>query len=341
MLRLRALILSTIFIGVTEAYSFVSPKRSLWQHNELLRSCPKRAQQYSRFSLLEMKIGKGRSKEGKGSTIQEINNLRKRYAGKPGSKNFLDPNKVFIGNLPFDATDNHLSEFLTSHLGHLNNIDSFKIIRDWKTGKSKGFGFIQFTEPIYATAAMEIIKNKILLGRVINLRQGMRKDDDETVRKRQLYVKVRSRGKYRLDEEGSIIEAALDEAEDLEVDSDMETDANVVVMDDDDSENVTTNDDELDDAQMNNNHEAFFKLEDFDDVNDSILFDGIYDDDDLEEVVMTEDNEQDYDGDFEEIYGSSKLEELPTNGIKIQNRQQRREAAKRKPKRKLPHKGFG
>jgi hypothetical protein len=327
---LRVLILCSIIIfhGSTEAYSFVSPIRSLWRVSYV----DKTSQTYhSRLSRLEMKIGKSRSKDGKGSTLQEMNNLRKRYAGKPGSKNFLDPNKVFIGNLPFDATENHVSEFLTLHLGHLKNIDSFKIIRDWKTDKSKGFGFIQFKEPIYATAALEMIKNKMLLGRVINLRQGMKKDDDETIRKRQLYVKVRSRGKYRLDEEGSIIEAALDEAEDIDTTDtdtdDMEMDTSAMAEDDDDAQK-----------------EDVFKLEDFDDVDDSILLnsDVNYDDGIDDEMEVTDDeNGPEYDGDFEEIYGSSKLEELPTNGIQVMNRQQRREAAKKRPKRKLPHTGFG
>ena len=346
------MILSVIWfaIGAAEAYSFVSSfgttldnwqcriqnqaygcsnHRTICLRNESTQHSTERRKNW-RVSQLEMKLSKGRSRDGKGNTIQEINNLRKRFAGKPGSKNFLDPNKVFIGNLPFDATETHLSEFLTLHLGTLSNVDSFKIIRDWKTGKSKGFGFIQFIEPIYATAAMEMVRNKFLLGRVINLRQGMRKDDDETIRKRQLYVKVRSKGKYSLDKEGSIIESALDEAEDLDIDLASRQD-----------EEEGSIDEMRDDVLMRSSHEEdIFELQDFENVDDSILF-GATDDNEEEEVnasaVMTEGVEE-YDGDFEEIYGSSKVEDLATN---IMNRQRRREAAKRRPKKKLPHKGFG
>ena len=38
-------------------------------------------------------------------------------------------------------------------------IENVKIIRDWKTGVSKGYGFILFYEPIMATSAMNRVNN--------------------------------------------------------------------------------------------------------------------------------------------------------------------------------------
>jgi len=357
------LCIATMMYGntVLEAYSysFLSP----------MNTCTRRPPLQQRYgsTSLNMKInrGNGGSKESKGSTIQEIHNLRKRYAGKPGSKNFLDPNKVFMGNIPFHATEDEVKEFFIQQLGHVHNIDSFKIIRDWKTGQSKGYGFIQFTEPIYATAAMEMIKNKMFMGRIINLRQGMKKDDEETIRKRQMYVTVRSRGKYQLDEEGSIIETALNQVDDDDDDGmdtpafTGDTDIHKLKMNpihEDDSRRIHVDEDIHEELEEQEEDEVY-QVNDFDNVDDSILF-HVDNNSNMDEnsnwsmevsVTPNEENdesEDDYDGDFEEIYGSSKWEDLPSNGLETtttttMNRQQRREAAKRRLKRKIPHKGFG
>ena len=149
-------------------------------------------------SFLEMKVSKGKSKHSKSNSLHTTNQYRKRIAGKPGSKHFLDPNKVFVGNLSFDATVDDLKAFLKQHLGGLNSVESVKIIHDWKTNKSKGFGFVQFYDPIFATSAMESIKNKKLKGRVIRLDQGRKKDDLEN---RVLFVKKRERRDEDTDKE--------------------------------------------------------------------------------------------------------------------------------------------
>jgi len=125
---------------------------------------------------------------------------------------FMDPNKVFIGNLPYKATQEDVKVFLKATLGNLHNVESVKIISDWKTGISKGYGFVQFMDPIYATSAMEIIKGKKLMGRVVRFDQGKEKEDDE---KRVLFIKKRERKSLRdgVDTEDSVIDGALDEVE--------------------------------------------------------------------------------------------------------------------------------
>ncbi len=198
-------------------------------------------------TVLEMKVSKGKSKHSKSNSLHTINQHRKRIAGKPGSKHFLDPNKVFIGNLSYDTNVDEVKEFLNKHLGGLHTVESVKIVVDWKTNKSKGFGFIQFIEPIFATSAMESIRNKKLKGRVIRLDQGRKKDDLEN---RVLFVKKRERKNdeeenvYVDADEDSVINEALDEAESEE---DME-----------------------------------YSLDDFDDDEDELLFGGDVDDDDEE-----------------------------------------------------------
>jgi len=220
----------------------------------------------------------------------------------------MDPGKLFIGNLPYDATVDDLTEFFEEHLTSLHDVASIKIITDWKTGESKGFGFIQFFEPMSATSAMTIVKNKKLKGRVVRLDQGRKKDDLEN---RKLFVKKRSREKTEMDTEEKVIDDVLDEVE-----------GKVLV------EKEAGNDDEETDE------EAVYGLDDFDDEDDA-LFD---EDDDDEDDEFDEDD--DIDGIFEQIY-PNKWEELTEEEAKNMNREQRREAAKRKGRKKLPFKGFG
>lgn len=147
---------------------------------------------YINESTLTMKVSKGKSKHGKSNSLHTKNQFRVRTAGKPGDKYFMDPNKVFIGNLPFKATKQDLEKFLIGILGNMHNVESVKVITDWKTGIGKGYGFVQFMDPMYATSAIELIKGKKLMGRVVRFDQGKKKDDDIN---RVLFVKKREKKK--------------------------------------------------------------------------------------------------------------------------------------------------
>jgi len=252
-----------------------------------------------------MKVSRGKSKINKSNTLETVNRARKNLAGKPGTKHYMDPCKLFIGNLPYDATVDDVTDFLKDHLSTLHDVRSIKIVTDWKTGKSKGFGFVQFMDPMFATTAMSIVKGKKLKGRVIRLDQGRKKDDLDN---REMFVKKRSRDKGRLDEEGRVIDGVLDTVEGID-------DAGVSV--------------EI--AADGSKEEAVYTLDDFDDEDDAL-----FDDDDDDEF----DDDAEFDGIFEQIYGPNKWEDLDEEETKNMNRAQKREAAKRRKRKKLPHKGF-
>ena len=217
--------------------------------------------------------------------LMEKNRERIRTAGRIGTKRFVDPCKVFLGNLPFDATETDVKQFFQQNLGTTFNVKSVKIIRDWKTKASKGYGFALFTDPIFATSAMEVLNGKPLKGRPMKLSQGKKKQDDN-----QVYIqKKKKQQTLQLDAEEAAIQEGLDEAE-----------GDDVVM----------------------------ELDDFDVEEDALLF-GEDDDDD----------EEGFDGVFEEMYPTTQYEPL-TEEVQNLNREQRRDAAKRKKRRKLPHKGF-
>lgn len=238
------------------------------------------------------------------SILSERNRERVATAGRRGTKRFVDPGKVFVGGLPFDATEEDLKAFFGQHMGPnstRNNIHSVKIIRDWKTKQSKGYGFVIFTDPMFATCAMEFCKNKKLNGRILTLDQGKKKIDPNT-----LYVKKNK--KPALDEEEAAIQAGMDGAEEGR---------DVDVLDTADTDAPAQDDEE-------------WSVEDFDDDDDAILF---------AEEMMEGDEDFEYDGVFEDLY--PVIKEPLTEEEMALNREQRREVQKRKPRKKPPSKGFG
>ena len=49
--------------------------------------------------------------------------------------------KLYVGNLPFSATD----QILSDTFAQCGTVDSAKIIMDRETGRSKGFGFVEMS----------------------------------------------------------------------------------------------------------------------------------------------------------------------------------------------------
>lgn len=213
------------------------------------------ARAHTRLQQLTMKVGKGKSKQArsKGSQIALTNDARVRSAGRKGTKKFVDPNKVFVGNLAYDATESDLRYFLIQKAGIAEqNIESIKIIRDWKSGESKGYGFIQFMAPIFATSALELIKGKRLKGRIVRLDQGKKKMEDPI-------VVVKTKREEPITAEDQIITNALHHVED-----DTNLDQDIIAQE-----------------QMQVLEEGFY-LDQYEASDDSILFDDEEEDDDFQ-----------------------------------------------------------
>ncbi len=49
--------------------------------------------------------------------------------------------KLYVGNLPFSATDAHLQDIFAQ----IGTVASAKVIMDRETGRSKGFGFVEMS----------------------------------------------------------------------------------------------------------------------------------------------------------------------------------------------------
>jgi len=143
------------------------------------------------------------------SKLGSMYKQRIKTAGRKGTKRFVDPCKVFIGNMPFDVDDKQLGSFILETMGQTRMVlHSFKVIRDWKTGKSKGYGFVEFTDPIYATVCMEVCNGKKLNGRPIRIDQGKKKDVEDQVS----FNKKKKTNKLETEEDRAI-SSALNEAE--------------------------------------------------------------------------------------------------------------------------------
>lgn len=71
--------------------------------------------------------------------------------------------KLFVGSLPYSATDEELEQLFAE----VGTVVSAKVIFDRETGRSKGFGFVEMSSDDEAKAAIDKLNNSDLGGRTI------------------------------------------------------------------------------------------------------------------------------------------------------------------------------
>ncbi len=76
--------------------------------------------------------------------------------------------KLFVGGLPFSTTDEELEEAFSQ----FGNVKSAKVITDRETGRSRGFGFVEYESAEEAKAAIDGQDNKELGGRTIHVSEA-------------------------------------------------------------------------------------------------------------------------------------------------------------------------
>ncbi|MBS1984791.1 MAG: RNA-binding protein [Bdellovibrionales bacterium] len=77
-------------------------------------------------------------------------------------------NKLFIGNLPFSATNASL-ESMFSQVG---TVESAKIVTDRDTGRSRGFGFVEMSSSEDAAACIQKFNGVDVDGRAISVSEA-------------------------------------------------------------------------------------------------------------------------------------------------------------------------
>lgn len=81
--------------------------------------------------------------------------------------------KLFVGSLAWGTTDDGLQEAFSQY----GTVASAKVITDRDSGRSKGFGFVEFESDAEGKAAIEGLNNSELDGRTIVVNEARPKED--------------------------------------------------------------------------------------------------------------------------------------------------------------------
>ena len=76
--------------------------------------------------------------------------------------------KLFVGNLDYTVSGDDLK----SHFSSIGNIVDCVVIMDKMTGRSRGFGFVEFSSDEEAKSAIEKLNGSELKGRKINVNEA-------------------------------------------------------------------------------------------------------------------------------------------------------------------------
>jgi len=76
--------------------------------------------------------------------------------------------KLYVGNLPYSATESELSNKFTE----FGTVETINLITDRDTGHSKGFGFVEMASEAEAKAAIAGLNGKDYEGRAMNVNEA-------------------------------------------------------------------------------------------------------------------------------------------------------------------------
>ena len=80
---------------------------------------------------------------------------------------------LFIGSLAYSTTDDSLK----AHFEQIGEVASARVITDRDTGRSKGFGFVEYTDEANNQKAIDQLDGKELDGRTISVGLARPKED--------------------------------------------------------------------------------------------------------------------------------------------------------------------
>lgn len=76
--------------------------------------------------------------------------------------------KLYVGNLSYSAGENELRELFSQY----GAVASVAVITDRDTGRSKGFGFVEFANDAEAQAAIAGLNGKDMAGRSLTVSEA-------------------------------------------------------------------------------------------------------------------------------------------------------------------------
>ena len=78
--------------------------------------------------------------------------------------------KLYVGNLPFSATETEINELFSKH----GTVHSVALINDRETGRPRGFGFIEMDDEA-ATKAISALNGQEMGGRDLKVNEAQDK----------------------------------------------------------------------------------------------------------------------------------------------------------------------
>ncbi|MHC4934096.1 MAG: RNA recognition motif domain-containing protein [Planctomycetota bacterium] len=78
-------------------------------------------------------------------------------------------NKIFVGNMPFDATEQDLQELFSRDD---RKVERVSIITDRETGRPRGFAFVEMATAEDTSAAISALDGQELLGRPLRVNEA-------------------------------------------------------------------------------------------------------------------------------------------------------------------------
>lgn len=80
--------------------------------------------------------------------------------------------KLYVGNLSFSTTEEELRELFEKH----GAVESVAVITDRETGRSRGFGFVEFADASAAQAAIQALDGKDMGGRSLRVNEAIERE---------------------------------------------------------------------------------------------------------------------------------------------------------------------
>src|SRR5688572_32145490 len=82
-------------------------------------------------------------------------------------------NKLFVGNLSFDATENDLQDLFAQ----AGAVSSVNIMQDRATGRARGFGFVEMASDADAQNAISMFNGKDFKGRALTVNEARPREE--------------------------------------------------------------------------------------------------------------------------------------------------------------------
>lgn len=83
------------------------------------------------------------------------------------------PKRIYVGGLPYSASENELSSLFASH----GTVTSVSIITDKYTGQAKGFGFVEMSDDNEANNAINALNGSLMSGRNLTVNEAKPRED--------------------------------------------------------------------------------------------------------------------------------------------------------------------